>query len=129
MQPQKPLATEMPTLPCPNCQENILQGGFYNYCTETTSLREDNYTHVVNERLYIEHDENGHETVNHECDTEARCRSCDEVLPWPLYQIRSFDGDLIPDIAKTVAELLAEVADAPDPETNVDGNEERNESE
>ena len=119
----------MPTLPCPNCQENILQGGFYNYCTETTSLREDNYTHVVNERLYIEHDENGHETVNHECDTEARCRSCDEVLPWPLYQIRSFDGDLIPDIAKTVAELLAEVADAPDPETNVDGNEERNESE
>src|SRR5206468_11970043 len=42
MHPPKPLATDMPTLPCPKCQENILQQGFYNYCTETTSLREDN---------------------------------------------------------------------------------------
>jgi hypothetical protein len=50
--------------------------------------------------------------VNHECDTEARCRSCDEVLPWPLYQIRNLDGDLIPDAAKTVAELIAEVTEA-----------------
>ena len=74
------------------------------------------------------HNGNGHETVTHECDTEARCRSCDEVLPWPLYQIRNIDGDLIPDAAKTVAELIAVVTDAPDPETNDSANEERNEN-
>ena len=125
MQPQ---ATLIPTLPCPHCQENILQQGFYNYCTETTSLREDNYTHVINDRLYIDHDEHGHEAVNHECDTEARCRSCDEVLPWPLYQIRNLDGDLIPDAAKTVAALIAEVTNSPDPETIDSLNEERKET-
>jgi hypothetical protein len=78
---QKESNAEIPNLPCPNCGVNLLTEGFYNYCTETASLREDNYTQVVNDRLCIDHDEHGHETVDHECDMEARCRNCDEELP------------------------------------------------
>src|SRR5260370_27775584 len=89
------------TLPCPNCGENILAEGLYNYCTETTSLREDNHTQIVNDRLYMDHTESGQDTVDHECDTEARCSSCDAVLPWPLYQIRGLDGERLTDVPPT----------------------------
>jgi hypothetical protein len=61
---QKESNAEIPNLPCPNCGVNFLTEGFYNYCTETASLREDNYTQVVNDRLCIDHDEHGHETVD-----------------------------------------------------------------
>ncbi len=55
----------IPTLPCTNCGKNILTEGFYNYCNETVSLREDNYAHASNGRLYVDHDEDDHETQLH----------------------------------------------------------------
>src|SRR6266478_553500 len=99
--------TTLPPLPCPNCSANILEDhGFYNYCTETVSLREDNYTRVINGFVYLDHDESGHETQDHECQLDARCSNCDELLPWPLYQIRELDGCPLPEAGKVIANLL-----------------------
>ena len=109
---QKEPDAEIPPLPCPTCGENLLAQGFYNYCSETTRLREDNYTHVVNGNLYIDHNEDGHETVDHECDMEARCSSCDADLPWALYQLRGMDGEKLSDLPPMIDELLAELTDA-----------------
>jgi hypothetical protein len=67
---------------------------------------------VVNDYLYIDHDEHGHETTDHECDMEARCRNCDEELPWALYQLRGLDGEKLTDLPAMIADLLAELNDA-----------------
>jgi hypothetical protein len=104
---------QIPNLPCPNCGENLLTEGFYNYCTETSSLREDNYTQVIGDKLYLDHNESGHETVDHECDMEACCGSCHAVLPWALYQIRGLDGEPLSDIPTMIEDLLAELDGAP----------------
>ena len=101
----------MPVLPCPNCGENLLTEGFYNYCTETSAVREDNYAQIIGDKLYIDHDESGHETVDHECNMEARCRKCDEELPWMLYQLRGLDGEKLTDLPAMVADLVAELND------------------
>jgi hypothetical protein len=98
---------QIPNLPCPNCQENLLANGFYNYCTETNYLREDNYTEVVGDKLYIDHTESSHETVDHECDMEARCGSCDAELPSP-HRIRGLDGEKLSDIPAMIVEILGE---------------------
>jgi hypothetical protein len=103
---------EIPALPCPACGENLLTQGFYNHCSETTRLREDNYTYVSSGNLYIDHDEKDHETVDHECEMEARCTNCDADLPWPLYQLRGLDGEKLDQLPALVAELLAELNDA-----------------
>jgi hypothetical protein len=92
-----PVTTPMPMLSCPNCGKNLLTEGFYNSCSETTRLREDNYTYVAKDHLYIDHDEKGHETVDHECDLEAYCSGCNTLLPWALYQIRELDGAKLSD--------------------------------
>ena len=96
----------IPTLPCPNCGENILDKGFYNYCNETVSLREDNYAHISNGRLYIDHDEDDHETQDHECDLDAHCRNCNKLLPWATFDIRDLDGLSPTDAQKAITELL-----------------------
>jgi hypothetical protein len=98
----------LPVLPCPNCTVNIFDVGFHNTCTETVSLREDNYTQVHNDRLYIDHDEKNHETVEHECDVDAYCANCHTLLPWAVYQIRRLDGELLPEVNTLVAVLLQE---------------------
>ncbi len=108
-------AQEIPTLPCPNCNANILaDSGFYNYCNETVSLREDNYTEILNGRLYLDHDESGHETEDHECQLDAHCSNCNELLPWPLYEIRALDGDTLEEAQKVIANLLAQAASEKD---------------
>jgi hypothetical protein len=101
--------TPLPNLPFPNCGANLLAEGFYNSCTETQRLREDNYTHVVNGKLYIDHDEDNYETVDHECDLEAFCGGCSTLLPWALYQIRELDGASLPDVPAVIVELLSEL--------------------
>jgi hypothetical protein len=98
----------LPVLPCPNCGENILQEGFYNSCTETQTLREENYTHIVKDHLYMDHIEDGHQLIDHECDLEAYCSSCDKLLPWPLYRIRELDGAFLVGIDKIITKLLEE---------------------
>ena len=83
----------LPSLPCPICSSNLLAEGFYNSCTETQTLREDNYPIVVNGQMYLEHNEDNFETIDHECDVEAYCTSCGQLLPWALYEIRGhLDG-------------------------------------
>jgi hypothetical protein len=100
----------LPPLPCPNCGANILENrGFYNYCSETQSLCEHNYLDVLQDRIYVEHDEGDYETIDHECAMEARCTMCDEVLPWALYQIRELDGAKLADAPGIIANLLAEL--------------------
>jgi len=43
--------------------------------------------------MYLEHDEDNYETIAHECDLEAYCTSCGNLLPWALYEIREeLDG-------------------------------------
>jgi len=95
----------MPTLPCPSCGVNLLDAGFHNTCTETVSLREDNFTYLHQDRLYIDHDEKGHETVDHEWDIDAYCGSCHQLLPWALYEIRGLDGLYLSDAETKAAEL------------------------
>jgi hypothetical protein len=96
----------IPPLPCPNCSANILEKGFYNYCSETTSLREDNFVIVEDGCLYLDHDERNHETIDHECALDAFCSSCDTELPWPLYEIRELDYKLMAEVPNVIAELL-----------------------
>jgi len=103
--PKRPL----PNLPCPSCGVNLLAEGFYNSCTETQTLREDNYTHIVKDHLYIDHNEENFEMVDHECDLEAYCSGCEKLLPWALYQIRELDGMTLSEAPAAIAELLAEL--------------------
>jgi hypothetical protein len=82
------METETPSLPvlsCPHCNTNILDKGFHNTCTETQDLREDNHTYVWKGLLIIDHDEDDYQTIDHECDVDAFCANCDQLLPWPLY--------------------------------------------
>ncbi len=71
----------VPNLPCPSCGVNLLTEGFYNSCTETTRVHEDNHTYIVNDHLYMDHDEETLDTIDHECDLDAYCKSCDKLLP------------------------------------------------
>ena len=99
----------LPNLPCPNCGANLLTEGFYNSRTETQRLREDNYAYVVKDHLYIDHNEDNYQTVDHECDLEAYCSGCEKLLPWALYQIRELDGAALSQAPATIAKLLAEI--------------------
>ena len=111
--PPSPLAT-LPELPCPNCGANVLEHhGFHNYCTETQSLREDSYLYRTNGRIYLEHDESGYETDSHECQATAFCSSCDNELPWSLFDIREMDGETF-ESAKDIIESLVAEADYED---------------
>src|SRR5438128_8431905 len=107
-------ATTIPMLPCPNCAVNILEKGFHNTCSETVSLREDNRACRHGNRLYLDHDEHAHETIDHECDTEAFCRNCDKLLPWALYEIRRLDGSTLVEAEYTIADLLKALATVQD---------------
>src|SRR5439155_222254 len=77
----------------------------------TQSLCEHNYPTVIQDRIYLEHDESGYETQSHECELDAFCTQCDAKLPWALYQIRELDGALLSDAPQIVADLIAEIAD------------------
>jgi hypothetical protein len=96
----------LPLLPCPHCNENILEKGFHNNCTETQSLREDNHTGVWQGRLVIDHDEDDYQMIDHQCDVKAYCTSCEALLPWPLYVIRGLDGKTLQAAAEGIAEML-----------------------
>lgn len=82
----------LPIFPCPGCGNNLFTKGFHNSCTETTRLPEDNYPVVIGGKMFLEHDEDDHHTVDHECDLDAYCSSCEQLLPWTLYEIRGLDG-------------------------------------
>ena len=101
----------LPTLPCPGCGKNLLTEGFHNSCTETTRLREDNYPVIADGKLFLEHNEDNLETIDHECDLEAYCSSCELLLPWALYEIRDLDGVNLPEADSVIAKLLAELPD------------------
>jgi len=102
-------SNSVPSLPCPQCGVNLLEKGFYNYCSETVSLREDNYTYVRNDRLYVDHEEDNHETQDHQCELTAFCRECDAELPWPLFELRNLDGYKLAEAPKAIADLLAKL--------------------
>ena len=110
--------TSVPSLPCPHCQANILATGFYNYCIEKVSLREDNQTAVIDDYVYMNHDESGHETTDHECQTDAYCAECNTLLPWPLYEIRALDGCAISEAQEEIDNLLAKLRDQREAEPN-----------
>ena len=98
--------TPIPPLPCPNCGENILEKGWYNSCSETVSLREDNYPVISGDHFYMEHGEDDHETTDHECDSQAYCTSCNTLLPWTTFEIRDLDGSKIADLPQGIADLV-----------------------
>ena len=99
----------LPNLPCPSCGVNLLTVGFYNSCNETTRVHEDNRTYIVNDHLYMDHDEETLDTIDHECDLDAYCSGCDKVLAWALYQIRELDGITLSEAPAAIAELIAEL--------------------
>lgn len=99
----------LPNLPCPGCGANLLADGFYNSCTETTRVHEDNHTYIVRDHLYIDHEEETLETMEHECDLKAYCQGCNTLLPWPLYRIRALDGVALSEAPAAIAKLLAEI--------------------
>ena len=98
----------IPPPPCPNCGEDILKKGWYNSCSETVSLREDNYPIVSGDHFYMEHGEDDHETIDHECDVEAYCTNCNTKLPWATYEIRELDGSSMSNLPQAVADLVAQ---------------------
>jgi hypothetical protein len=98
-----PLEHPIPNFPCPNRGSNLLAEGFYNSCTETTRVHADNRTYIVNDHLYMDHDEETLDTIDHECDLDAYCSA------WALYQIRELDGITLSEAPAAIAELLAEL--------------------
>ena len=103
-------ANGVPVLPCPNCKENILEKGFYNSCTETQVLREDNYASVSNGRLCVDHSEDDHDVIDHECESDAYCTSCSKLLPWTTFDIRDLEGLTSQAAEKGIARLMEEAA-------------------
>jgi len=63
----------------------------------------------MRDRLYMDHDEEKLDTIDHECDLEAYCRGCKALLPWAVYQIRKLDGATLSEAPAVIAELLAEI--------------------
>ncbi len=98
----------LPNLPCPGCGNNLLTAGFHNSCTETTRLRED-YPIVHHGKLFLDHNEDNHEMIDHECDLEAYCSSCELLLPWALSKIRSLNGVNLSEADVVIAKLLADL--------------------
>jgi len=104
----------LPNLPCPGCGNNLLTEGFHNSCTETQTLREDNYPMVLNGQMYLEHNEDNFETIDHECDVEAYCTSCGKLLPWALYEIRgNLDGVNLSQADAAIAKLMSQLDEEP----------------
>jgi hypothetical protein len=100
----------VPIFPCPGCGSNLLTEGFHNSCTETTRLREDNYPIIGKGKLFLDHNEDNHETIDHQCDVEAYCSSCEQLLPWALYEIRAgLDGVNLSEVDAAIAILLADL--------------------
>jgi len=100
----------LPILPCPKCGSDLLTEGFHNSCTETQQLREDNYPVFVGGKMYLEHDEDNFETIDHECDVEAYCTSCGQLLPWALYEIRGeLDGIHLSEADAAIAKLISQL--------------------
>jgi len=95
----------LPIIPCPSCGVNILHSGFHNTCTENVRLREDNFTYTKYGRLYLGHKQ-GDETIEHECDLDAYCGSCDKLLPWPTCEIRRLDRLTLKEATIKAAELV-----------------------
>jgi hypothetical protein len=102
-------ATRLPHLPCPSCGANLLAQGFYNSCTETKRLREDNYAKTKYERLYLDHGERDYKLERHECDVETFCTSCNQLLPWALNEIRGLCGVRLSEADAAIAKLLEQV--------------------
>ena len=98
--------TQLPIIPCPSCGTNILDAGFHNTCTENVRVREDNFTYTKCGRLYLEHKEKRDETVDHDCDLDAYCGSCDKLLPWPTSEIRLLDGLTLKEATTKAVQLV-----------------------
>ena len=104
---------QQPFFPCPHCGANLLAQGFHNSCTETQKLREHNFPVIISGRMFIEHEEDNFETIEHECDVEAYCTSCGKLLPWALYELRGeLDGIEISEADAAIAKLTALSADS-----------------
>jgi hypothetical protein len=108
----------LPILPCRNCGNDLFPEGFYNSCSETQRVRVDN-SPIVEDRFYLEHDEDNFETVAHECDVDAYCASCGRLLLWgPLRDPRRTRGhqrvrSRRREIAKLVSQLDGETRNYP----------------
>ena len=109
--PASPTPT-LPNLPCPYCGSNLLEEGFYNSCTERKRLQEETYAYLWNRALSLEHDEHHFATINHQCDVNAFCCNCDQLLPWPLFRMRQLDGISLALAEQAVSQLLAELDNA-----------------
>ena len=105
------IGTAVPPLPCPNCEENILEKGWHNSCSEIVSLREDNHTFVSGDHVYMDHGEDDHETMEHMCEEDAYCSSCKMKLPWTTFEIRDLDGSRLGQIPQAIADLVAQAAE------------------
>jgi hypothetical protein len=103
----------LPQFPCPCWGSDLLKEGFHNSCTETTRLREDNYPSVSGGTLFLEHNEDNHETIGHKCDVDAYCTSCNQLLPWTLYEIRAgLNGVNVSEADTVIAKLLAKLPES-----------------
>ena len=50
------------------------------------------------------------ETIDHECDVEAYCTSCGQLLPWALYEIRGeLDGVNLSEADAAIAKLISQL--------------------
>ena len=44
--------------------------------------------------------------VEHECDLDAYCGSCDKLLPWPTCEIQRLDGLTLKEATARAAEIV-----------------------
>ncbi len=103
----------IPVLPCPNCAANLLLNGFYNFCSERSTVTERNYAHVVHGRIYMDHDETDNQVEEHKCELTAYCRACNTELPWALYELRDIDGARPQVAQEMVTALLSKIKREP----------------
>jgi len=99
----------VPSLPCPQCGVNLLEKGFYNYCSERSVVTERNYAYVAQDHIHVDHEETDNQIEDHECQLDAYCCECDDLLPWPLYELRNIGGRSPDEVGKAVAMLLAQL--------------------
>jgi len=92
-----------------NCAVNLLLNGFYNFCSERSTVTERNYAHIVHGRIYMDHDETDNQVEEHKCELTAYCRACNTELPWPLYELRDIDGARPQVAQEMVTALLSKI--------------------
>ncbi len=74
---------DLPTLPCPNCNTDILENGFFSPRMGAHKC----------------------ETSRRDCGRPALCSACKKLLPWSLHQILALRNHPLEVVARLVMDM------------------------